>query len=72
MELPSGYRPLIDHRDTTIYLTIDSPLAQAIKIRYTDYRGQRAGVGDTAVAVVLQNPTARFPDTVRATLTLVR
>jgi hypothetical protein len=44
MELSSGYRVLIDHRNTTIYLTIDSPLTQAIKIRYTDYHGQRAGV----------------------------
>jgi hypothetical protein len=72
MQLPSGYRVPIDNRDTTIYLTIDTPLTQAIKIRYTDYHGQRVGMGDTAVALVLQNPTARFPDTVRATLTLVR
>jgi hypothetical protein len=72
MQLPSGYQVLIDHRDTTIYLTIDSPLTQAIKIRYTDYHGQRVGVGDTAVAVVLQNPNAPYPATVEATVTPTR
>lgn len=72
MELPSGYRVPIDHRDTTIYLTIDSPLTQAINIRYTGYHGQRAGVGDTVVAAVLQNPAAPYPAAVQATLTALR
>lgn len=72
MNLPSGYQVAINNRDTTIYLTIDSPLAQGIKIRYTDYHGQQAGVGDTTVALVLQNPDAPYPNMVQATLTAVR
>ena len=72
MELPSGYQILLNNRDTTIYLTLYSPPAQGVKIRYSDYRGKRAGVKDTAVALVLLNPEAPFPDTVQATLTPVR
>lgn len=72
MQLPSGYQELINNRDTTIYLTLYQSLAQGIKIRYTDHRDKQAGVPDTAVALVLQNPAARFPDTIQATLTPVR
>ena len=72
MQLPSGYEVLLNNRDTTIYLTLYSPPTQGVKIRYSDYRGKRAGIRDTTVALVLLNPEAPFPDTVQATLTPVR
>ena len=72
MQLPSGYQVHLDNRDTTIYLTLYSPPARGITIRYSDYHGKQAGVHDTTVALVLLNPEAPFPDTVQATLTPVR
>ena len=46
--------------------------ATGIKLNYLKNSGEEREEGDTAVALVLQNPAARFPDTMRATLTFVR
>lgn len=72
LQMPDGYEmPLSDH-DTTVYLTYYELPAVGIKLHYLKRSGEEGAADDTAVALVLQNPAARFPDTIRATLTFVR
>lgn len=72
LQLPDGSELPISNRDTTLHLSLYALPAAGIKLTYLKHSGGESQEGDTAVALVLQNPAARFPDTVRATLTLVR
>ncbi len=72
LQLPDGYELLLSDRDTTVYLTYYELPAAGIKLQYLKRSGEEGEADDTAVALVLQNPAARFPDTIRATLTFVR
>jgi FtsP/CotA-like multicopper oxidase with cupredoxin domain len=72
LQMPDGYELPLSDRDTTIHLTYYELPAAGIKLHYLKRSGEEGEVDDTAVALVLQNPAARFPDTVRATLTFVR
>jgi hypothetical protein len=72
LQMPDGYELPLSDRDTTLYLTYYELPAAGIKLHYLKHPGEEGEVDDTAVALVLQNPAARFPDTMRATLTFVR
>ncbi|MGI4763102.1 MAG: carboxypeptidase-like regulatory domain-containing protein [Janthinobacterium lividum] len=72
LQLPDGEELPLNNRDTTLHLTFYALPASGIKLNYLKNSGGESHVGDTAVALVLQNPAARFPDTIRATLTFVR
>ncbi|MGI4831903.1 MAG: hypothetical protein ACRYFK_00395 [Janthinobacterium lividum] len=71
--MPDGYELPVSDRDTTIHLTYYALPAVGIKLSYSKHHViEDLPADDTAVALVLQNPAARFPDTVRATLTFER
>ena len=72
LQMPDGYEMPLSDRDTTLLLTYYELPATGIKLNYLKNSGEEREEGDTAVALVLQNPAARFPDTMRATLTFVR
>jgi hypothetical protein len=72
LQMPDGSELPISDRDTTVHLLLYALPATGIKLNYLKDSGSESEEGDTAVALVLQNPAARFPDTVRATLTFVR
>ena len=73
LQMPDGYELPLNDRDTTLHLTYYALPAEGIKLSYYKHHViEDLPADDTAVALVLQNPAARFPDTVRATLTLVR
>lgn len=72
LQMPDGSELPLSNQDTTLYLTYYALPAAGIKLNYLKNSGEEREEGDTAVALVLQNPAARFPDTVRATLTFVR
>lgn len=72
LQMPDGYELPLSDRDTTVHLTYYELPAAGIKLHYRKRSGEEGEVDDTAVALVLQNPAARFPDTLRATLTLGR
>jgi len=72
LQMPDGSELPVSNRDTTIYLDFYALPASGIKLTYLKNSGSESQEGDTAVALVLQNPAARFPDTIRATLTFVR
>ena len=72
LQMPDGSELPVSNRDTTIYLDFYALPASGIKLTYLKNSGSESQAGDTAVALVLQNPAARFPDTIRATLTFVR
>lgn len=72
LQMPDGYELPLSNRDTTVYLTYYELPAAGIKLNYLKRSGEEGEVDDTAVALVLQNPAAQFPDTLRATLTLGR
>ncbi len=58
--------------DTTAYLRNYFLPATGVKFRYSRYTAAGVFVKDTAVDLVVQNPAALYPDTVRATLTFIR
>jgi hypothetical protein len=70
--MPDGSELPISNLDALLCLVLYALPATGIKLTYLTDAGGESGEGDTAVALVLQNPAARFPDTVRATLTFVR
>jgi hypothetical protein len=72
LQMPDGYELPLSDRDTTIHLTYYELPATGLKLHYLKRSGEEGEVDDTAVALVLKNPAARFPDTIQATLTLVR
>ena len=72
LQMPDGSALPLSDRDTTVYLTYYELPAEGLKLNYIQQEGEDSAVGDTAVALVLQNPAARFPDTIRATLSFVR
>lgn len=72
LQMPDGSALPVSNRDTTLCLTYYELPAEGIKLNYIQQEGEDWAVGDTTVALVLLNPAARFPDTVRATLTFVR
>ena len=73
LQLPDGDELPLSDRDTTLYLTYYALPAEGIRLSYYKHHvSEGLPADDTAVALVLQNPAARFPDTMRATLTLVR
>lgn len=71
--LDFNYRTLHgDNLDTLAYLRGFYLPAAGVKFRYYNVAVANQLAKDTSVALVLQNPTALPPDTLRATLTFVR
>ncbi|TDN38513.1 hypothetical protein E4631_17315 [Hymenobacter sp. UV11] len=71
--LDFNYRTLHGNAlDTLAYLRGYYLPAGGVKFRYYDVNATNQVVKDTLVALVVQNPTALPPDTLRATLTFVR
>jgi hypothetical protein len=58
--------------DTLAYLRNYYLPPAGVKLNYRKVNAANQMVKDTAVALVVQNPAAQYPDTVRATLTFVR
>jgi hypothetical protein len=58
--------------DTVAYLRSFYLPSGGVKFHYYNSNAAGALVKDTAVALVIQNPAAPAPDTLRATLTFVR
>lgn len=71
--LDFNYRTLHGNNlDTLAYLRSYYLLPAGVKFRYYNVNAANQVAKDTAVALVVQNPTALPPDTLRATLTFVR
>ena len=71
--LDFNYRNLPGNNlDTLAYLLRFYPPAAGVKFQYYNVNAAGTLVKDTAVALVVQNPTSLPPDTLRATLTFVR
>ena len=72
LQMPDGSEVPVTNRDTTVYLSLYALPAAGVTLSYLNHADDDSPAGDTAVALVLQNPAARYPDTVRATLTFGR